>query len=103
MGEPAIPTPAKRKATHELAAAIVEAVTNDERWPRAAQFDHVVRSRDRFESLVFQLAQEIALQNEDVSNALAELQGSQGELDEMKRDRTAFAASTVVAQKESDQ
>lgn len=71
MGEPALPTPADRKATHELARAIVEAVRNDEPMPLPFQFGVEVKEgegtllihpcRDDVEDLVFQLAQEIVL------------------------------------------
>lgn len=65
MGEPAIPTPAQRKATHELAIAIVESVRNDEPMPLGLDPWNVEEMRPstklELEQLVFRLAQELVL------------------------------------------
>lgn len=56
MGEPAVPTPAERAATLELARAIVEAVRNDTEWP--APFD-IGLFRREVDTAVFRLAQDL--------------------------------------------
>ena len=78
MGEPAIPTPAQRKATHELAIAIVESVRNDEPMPHpfdvievhgAGMMVHLVHVKEH----MFQLAQELVTARAERAEALREL------------------------------
>jgi hypothetical protein len=65
MGDPAIPPEADRKATRELAAAIVQSVVDDEAMPLGLTAYSVgsaqVFDKDAVETLVFQLAQEITM------------------------------------------
>ena len=67
MGDPANPTPAERHERHELAAAIVESVVNDERmplpfeWPTKVPLDCPDCPVTDAEELIFALAQEITI------------------------------------------
>lgn len=80
MGEPAQPTPEDRARTRELAAAIVESVRNDETMPLPLPLCYVHAD---VQTLVFRLAQEIALLSCDTYVSLqAEVAGLRGERNE---------------------
>lgn len=62
MGDPAQPTDRDRAATRELAAAIVEAVRNDEAMPHGlSEIADTLDIEEVVESLLFRLALEITL------------------------------------------
>lgn len=66
MGEPATPTPAELAATLELARRIVEAVRDDEEWPKLgegrARYNPFCSDLDEPSSTaVFQLAQALTI------------------------------------------
>lgn len=61
MGEPATPSPKEREATRKLAREIVESVRNDEAMPLPAWLGDPI-SRVALEEFIFELAQEITLQ-----------------------------------------
>lgn len=71
MGEPAMPTPAERRTTLELASRIVESVRNDEPMPLDM---HTTPSgmvhRPLVEALLFRLAQEIEMLRSAVAEAM---------------------------------
>jgi hypothetical protein len=68
MRETAIPTQADRQATRDLAARIVEAVRNDEATPLELYLRDGSEAERSIEDIAFQLAQEIELLRELLSD-----------------------------------
>lgn len=93
MGEPAIPTPAERLATRELAARVLDAVRADSSIAESLGFSRHIASyeRESIEPLIFDLANEIEM----IKAALGEALRKTGPYSSMDDDR--YAELCVVA------